>query len=231
MSVRIQAPSETSIWMNSRSVFDLYRQRARNEEVEMTCAAQAATLLDGISSRGQVVLDVGCGSGWFVHSLRSRGLDLEYWGVDATESFVSLAHSELAAYGIPNERVLHGRIEDLGGSVDHVVCMNVLTNIDNWHRPLDRMCEIAGDSIILRESFGETSQYSLVIDRFLDGALPLKVHVNTYCREEFVQFLMQRGFACEFVVDERTEGRPEQVIGYPHHWEFLIARRQQGGRE
>ncbi len=217
--------------MNSRRVFDLYRRRARNQEVEMTCAAQAATMLAGISSPGQALLDVGCGSGWFVHSLQSRGLDLEYWGVDATEPYVSLAHSELAAYGIPDEQVLHGRIEDLSGSVDHVVCMNVLTNIDNWHRPLDSMCEIAGDSIILRESFGETSQYSLVIDRFLDAGLPLKVHVNTYCRQEFADFLLQRGFSAEFVVDDRTGGIPEQVIGYPHHWEFLIARRQQGGRD
>lgn len=216
--------------MNSGSVLDLYRRRARNEEVEMTCAAQAARILAEVSSPGQKIMDVGCGSGWFVHSLQSRGLDLEYWGLDATGPFVRLAQTEIARYGIPRERILHGRIEDAEGSVDHVLCMNVLTNIDNWHRPLDRMCEIADDSIILRESFGEVAHYSLVVDRFLDAGLPLKVHVNTYSRPEVSDFLLQRGFDSEFIVDDRTGGQPEQVIGHPHHWEFLLARRQRGGR-
>lgn len=226
MSLLSGQEHESSIWTHSKSVCSLYRRRARQEDVEMTCAGQAATLLVGLSEPGQSLLDVGCGGGWFVHSLRSRGLDLDYWGVDATDLFVDIARSELTHYGVPEERILHGRVEFIEGLVDHVVCMNVLTNIDNWHRPLDRMCSIASETLILRESFGQTSTYSLVVDRFLDESIPLKVHVNRYSRTEVADFLSERGFDTCFVVDDRTGGQPEDVIGHPHHWEFLVARRR-----
>ncbi len=226
MSIRVLDADERSVWTHSSRVMDLYTARARGESDEMTCAAQAAELLSGLVSEGQSVLDVGCGGGWFARSLRDRGLGLDYWGIDATERFVELARTELRRLGVPSDQILHGLIEYVAGAVDHVICMNVLTNIDSWHRPLDSMARLAGSSIILRESFGEASSYSLVADRFLDDGVVQMVHVNTYSRDEVTVFLQERGFDCRFIMDERTGGRSEDVIGYPHHWEFLLAQRR-----
>jgi hypothetical protein len=117
------------------------------------------------------------------------------------------------------------RIEDLDGSVDHTVCLNVLSNIDNYHRPLERLLKMTKRSLILRESLKQGAEYHYVEDRFLDPGVSLNVHVNHYDVQEVCEFIRSYGFKVEQVVDERTGGQAEQVIGYPHYWTFLIADR------
>src|SRR5690606_31448414 len=127
------------IWENSDTVADLYARRCCLEAEEMTCSAQAAELLAPHITAGDQLLDVGCGSGYFFHSLKSRLPQVEYWGLDAAENLIDIGQSILPDHGLPAERLIHGRIEDLNAEVDHVMCVNVLSNIDNFHRPLERM--------------------------------------------------------------------------------------------
>lgn len=223
--IYIRSANDFNIWGCSAHMRDLYRARARDEEVEMTCAAQAAKILTTLVSPGDIVLDAGCGSGWFFHSLRRRNIEVDYFGIDNTEAFIAIGREELARFGLDQSRLNVGAVEFLEGSVEHVVCMNLLTNIDNWHRGLDRMAAVAGKSLILRESIGDTSEYRLVTDNFLDQGIDLKVHVNRYSLDEIVEFLGERGFTVERVLDQRTQGLAEDVIGYPHYWTFLVCRR------
>src|SRR3546814_18436338 len=65
-------------------------------------------------------------------------------------------------------------IEDLDGAIDHVVCMNVLSNMDNFHRPFERMLRLARKSVILRESLKDGASYSYVVDNYLDAMEPLR---------------------------------------------------------
>lgn len=217
---------QSNIWSHSEHVADLYRRRARNEDPEMDCAAQAAELLVSISSPGDSVLDAGAGAGWFLHSIRKRNLDLEYWAFDSTSAFVEIAHEELVRFGQPAQQIQLGMIEHVEGSFDHVVCMNVLSNIPNWHVPLDRLAARARKSLIIRESLGSTSHYSLVRDDYLDEGVDLNVHVNRYSVDEVSAFLRDRGFSVQAVPDERTRGVPELVIDYPHYWTFILARKE-----
>ena len=215
-----------SIWQHSVGVIELYRSRARDEAEEMTCAAQAAELIAGLAQPGDSLLDAGCGTGYFFHSLRRRAIALEYYGIDATAPFIALGRSELAAFGLPEDRLRTLRIEDFQGSADHVLCMNVLSNIDNYHRPLERLLKAARRSVILRESIKEGSSYSYVRDNFIDPDVNLHVHVNAYDRSELMAFIERYGFAAREVVDRRTGGQPEMVIGHPHYWTFLVATRR-----
>lgn len=223
--ISVGAFDDFNIWRHSRSVRDLYLARVRDEAEEMTCAAQAAELLGDVAAPGDSLLDVGCGTGWFAHSLRRRGLELDYWGVDQTEEFIDIARRELPASGVRAEQLLVGDLALLHGTVDHVVCMNVLSNIDNWLRGLDRFAAVATKSVILRESLGAVPSYRLVDDEYLDDVV-LKVHVNTYATDELIAFMDERGFDGRVVVDRRTGGAPEHVIGHPHHWTFLVFRRR-----
>ena len=68
------------IWEHSASVQELYRRRCRQEEDEMTAHAQAAELLAPFVSAGDVLLDAGCGSGYFFHSVAGRDMGLTYFG-------------------------------------------------------------------------------------------------------------------------------------------------------
>ncbi|HZP68474.1 MAG TPA: class I SAM-dependent methyltransferase [Pseudolabrys sp.] len=215
------------IWEHSTSVHDLYRRRCRKEEDEMTAHAQAAELLVPMAKAGDVLLDAGCGSGYFFHSLASRNMGLSYFGIDAAPSLIEIGREEMPAFGLPADRLRVIRIEDLDGSVDHVVCINVLSNIDNYHRPLDRLLRMARKSLILRESLKNGAEYKWVKDSYLDAGVDLGVHVNHYDLADVLSFISDRGFDARAVVDRRSGGKPELVIGHPHYWAFVVAERRQ----
>jgi SAM-dependent methyltransferase len=216
------------IWEHSATVRDLYAARARGEAEEMTCAAQAAELLAPLVTPGDALLDAGCGSGYFFHSLKRRTIPVEYYGIDAAPSLIAIGRRELPAHGLPAERLRVLRIEDLDGSVDHVLCMNVLSNIDNYHRPLERLLTMARKSLILRESAKDGAQYSYVRDPYLDPGAELKVHVNAYDAGALGTFIADQGFHVERIADRRSGGQPELVIGHPHWWTFFRAVRITG---
>jgi ubiquinone/menaquinone biosynthesis C-methylase UbiE len=213
------------IWEHSATVKELYARRCRMEEEEMTCAAQAVELLQPHVCAGDTLLDVGCGSGYFYHSLRKRCLPVEYFGIDAAPSLIAIGRQYLPAFALPADRLRVLRIEDLDGEVDHVVCMNVLSNIDNYHRPLERVLQCARKTVILRESCRDEAAYAYVRDEYLDEGSDLKVHVNTYCTREVVAFIESYGFRVEQILDRRSQGKAEIVIGYPHYWTFFLAKR------
>lgn len=217
---------EYCIWEHSSTVKELYTRRCRLEAEEMTCAAQAAELLALHVSRGDTLLDVGCGSGYFFHSLKKRDIPVEYYGIDGAPSLITIGRELMPAHGLPSERLHVTRIEDLSGSVDHVVCMNVLSNIDNFHRPLERILNVAQKTVILRESINRSPSYQYVTDNYIDKGHRLNVYVNTYDEDEMVLFIRSHGFSVTTVTDRRTNGQPENVIDFPHHWKFLIACRQ-----
>ena len=214
-----------SIWEHTETVRELYRRRCRREAEEMTSHAQAAELLAPLVSPGDVLLDAGCGSGYFFHALRDREIPVEYHGMDASPSLVEIGREELPAYGLPADRLHVLRFDDLDGEVDHVVCINVLTNLDNYHRPLERLLACARKSVILRESLKEGAEYRYVRDEYLDEGVDLRVHVNAYDRDEVSDFARERGFQVRLVEDRYTGGQPDMVIDHPHHWTFLVAER------
>lgn len=214
-----------SIWEHSSTVRELYVRRARREAEEMTAHAQAAELLAPLVTSGDTLLDIGCGTGYFFHSLRKREIPVEYFGIDASPTLVELGRQELPAFGLSRERLQALRIEDLDGEVDHVVCINVLSNLDNYHRPLDRFLRIARKSVVLRESIADEAEYRYVRDEYLDAGVDLWVHVNAYPRRELASFIESRGFRVRYVEDRHSGGQPELVIDHPHHWTFLVAER------
>lgn len=214
-----------NIWEHSRHIRELYTARARGDAEEMTCAAQAAGLLAPLVRPGDALLDVGCGSGYFLHSLRRLNIAVEYFGIDAAPSLIAIGQRELAVHGLALNRLRVLRIEDLDGRFDHVLCMNVLSNIDNWHRPLERLLKVARRSVILRESLKRGASYSYVKDVHLDPGVDLSVHVNAYDIEEVIAFITARSFTARVVEDRRCRGGAEMVIGYPHWWTFVVAER------
>lgn len=189
----------------------------------MTCAAQCAELLAPHVRPGDSLLDAGCGSGYFFHSLRKRAIPVEYLGIDAAPSLIEIGRQILPQFGLPAERLQVMRIEDLDGDVDHVVCMNVLSNLDNYHRPLERLLRCARKTVILRESAKEEAEYAYLPDKYLDDGVDLKVYVNAYPVRELTAFIESYGFQVTQIVDRHTGGKPQAVIDYPHYWTLFLA--------
>jgi SAM-dependent methyltransferase len=217
-----------NIWEHSATVRDLYARRCRREAEEMTSHRQAMRLLAPHVSAGHTLLDAGCGSGYLYHSLGALPSKVDYYGIDCSPSLLELGRKWMPAHGLSAERLMEIRLEDLHARVDHVVCINVLSNIDNYHRPLERLLLAAKRSVILRESIGESAIYSYVVDRYLDPGVELKVHVNRYARAEIVAFIESYGFDVRIHVDEHSGGQPQNVIDHPHWWTFIEAVRKAG---
>lgn len=215
--------SKYCTWEHSKTIERLYTQRCNNEAEEMTCAEQAAEILQTLVKPGDEVLDVGCGSGFFFHSLKKRNIPAEYYGIDASQKLIDIGKRILPEWGLPAERLQVMRIEDLDGDVDHVLCMNVLSHIDNYHRPLERLLKCAKQTLILRESVNDIANYSYVTDKYLDDGIDLKVYINTYPLNDIKAFIESYGFDVEIITDRRTGGKPELVIDYPHYWKFFVA--------
>src|SRR5260370_1351646 len=78
-------------------------------------------------------------------------------------------------------------------------------------------------SLRLRESAKEGAQYAYVHDPYLDPDVDLKVHVNAYDAGELEAFIASHGFRVERIIDRRSGGSPELVIGHPHWWTFFHA--------
>lgn len=215
-----------NIWEHSLTIQNLYRQRCRKEVEEMTCAAQAAELIAPLAKQGEVLLDAGCGSGYFFHSLESRSIPLKYIGIDATPALLQIGKQELPAFGLPEENLKVMRLEDLNGRADFVLCMNTLTYMENYYRPLERLLQVTQKALILRESISDQAKYSYVKDDYLDPGVDLKVHINTYGKEEVVSLIEGAGFEVNEVLDRRSNGNPEMFLRCPHYWIFLVAIRK-----
>lgn len=215
-----------NIWGHSQVVKDLYCKRAQKIAEEMTCAAQACDILTSLVSSGDTILDAGCGSGYFYHSLQKRGIDAEYFGIDSTLELIEIGRREMPKFGLCPNRLIHCRIEDISAKVDHVICLNVLSNIDNFHKPLERLLLSARTSVIIRESMSDFSSSKYVQDNFLDDGIALNVYINTYKLQEVLDFIHSYGFDTKVIVDRRTNGKVESIIGHPHYWKFIKAYRR-----
>lgn len=217
--------SKYSTWENSQSLKELYAARCLKTVEEMTCHAQSVELLSEYVTSGDMLLDVGCGSGYFYHALRKRNCPVEYYGIDAARTLIEIGKMYMPQFGLPADRLNVLRMEDMDGEMDHIVCINVLTYLDDYQRPLERMLHMARKTVILRESCHENAQYLYVVDKYLDDGVELKVHVNTYDVMEFMDFIRSYGFKVRCEEDRYTGGKPQMVIDYPHYWKFFIAER------
>jgi SAM-dependent methyltransferase len=214
-------------WANDSGTLELYRRRCRREAEEMTCAAQAAEILAPLVEPGESLLDAGCGGGYYLWSLRDRGVDVDYHGLDFTPEMVELAREETApAAGLDPSRFELGAIERLEARYDTVLCFNVLTNSPHYGLGLERLLRSARRRILLRESLGPELIVRFTPDPYLDeGARHIRVYHNCYPVDEVQQLMEAEGFAVTRIPDRRTGDGAEMVVDIPHTWRILLGQR------
>ncbi len=101
---------------------------ARNPSRLIDDGVRAEFVRLALGRRPRTVLDVGCGEGWLVSALRTRGVAV--WGVDASADLASVSRAAGAC--------LRARAEALpcrNGSIDLVTCIDVLQHIPEARVP------------------------------------------------------------------------------------------------
>ncbi len=137
---------------------DLQYRRAIGEAPEMECAKSTCALVSRVYSAGMRVVDVGCGAGHYLRSLRSRvDEQIDYLGVDANPHYIELAQR---AFPEPERFAVvdGGRLPYPDESFDIALCINVIPNIPPAPDAfLADLMRIASRFVIVRALFAENN--------------------------------------------------------------------------
>ena len=224
----IPDPKE-NIWEHSEELKALCRRRASGTEPEMDSAAQCAEMLSALGlSRGAPLLDGGCGAGHFIHSLKKRGLELDYYGLDYSPSYIQIGKEAFAELSFGPERLILESLEDLSGrEFAAAVLIKVLSFNYDYRSILCRLDAAGAEAVVIRDNFGPETRRLRETDGYLDpGWNHLEGWWNRGGRGEMEEFLGDLGWSAEWIEDRRTKGEPELVVGKPYTWGFLLAKKR-----
>jgi SAM-dependent methyltransferase len=220
-----------SIWEHSKRYTRSVAERSGGREDELDSAAQTRGLLSERLSPEATVLDVGCGGGHLWRSLAPLGLS--YFGIDGFRRAIEIGRIELADTGLPPERLRPISLEQLPPDerYDAVVSLSTLLYEPDFRRPLEVMAHAAERLLVVRSSFGATTDVRYLPDVLLDrGFESMRAYFSIFSRSDVEVFLAAEGFRVEWIEDvrqrERFGGEPEVVGGIPLPYEFLLAERR-----
>ena len=212
-------------WERRRDYAEVMYRRATGALPEMECSKAVASLLASELCPGDSVLDVGCGAGHYLRSLRQRvDTSFSYTGVDLTSLFIDAAHRAW-----PNSSEVTFRVGDIFNlafadrQFDVVMCNNVLYNLPSIVKPLHELTRVARRVVLLRtlisdRSFRIQEVYStpthpfadVPVEReFSDDGQPVSFgYLNIYSRG-YVADVVRRAAptaAVEFIEDKFFDG-------------------------
>lgn len=165
-------------WDEDEEYGKVFYERATGGLPEMESSQAVAKLLAQRIGEGEVLLDVGCGAGHYLRSLRRLlPARFEYIGVDGAPLYARLGSEAFAADGAA--RFLAGNAFALplaDGAVDVAMCNNVFLHLPSIAQPLRELCRVARRAVVVRTLVGERSFRIQEVrgagDEFDDDATP-----------------------------------------------------------
>jgi ubiquinone/menaquinone biosynthesis C-methylase UbiE len=142
------------IWDKDQAYGDVFFERAIGKREEMESAKALCTILTPLYKQKMKVLDVGCGVGHYLRSLRTR-LDenIDYTGTDITQSYI-----ERAKKAFPNTPFYVEDIHNLSfkdNTYDIVTCNNVLLHLPPPpKKAISELLRVSKNYVVLRLPIG-----------------------------------------------------------------------------
>ncbi len=116
------------LWDQVPHYGDTLYKRATGELDEMESSKSLSRFLKNYYQKGDSVVDIGCGAGHYLRSLRTHlDSDINYTGADATEYYVHLARKANPDVNFYQEDIFNLSFED--ESFDMVLCNNVILHL------------------------------------------------------------------------------------------------------
>ena len=144
-------------WDEEKHYGDLFYKRATGQSPEMESSKAISRLIKEFYQPKDTLLDVGCGAGHYLRSLRNIvDNDINYSGVDPTPYYIEMANK--AYNGSANFKI--GGVFDIphpDKSFDIVMCNNVVMHIppENIQKAFDELIRVARKKVVIRAMFGE----------------------------------------------------------------------------
>lgn len=144
------------IWERNPAYGDLLYKRAIGDEQEMESSKVLCEIISRFYSPKMSVLDVGCGAGHYLLSLRERvDPNIKYYGIDATEYYVELANKAFS----DRDMFSVGNIFDLkfdACAFDIVISSNVILHLPPPPtKAIEELIRVSIKYIIIRTLFGD----------------------------------------------------------------------------
>lgn len=148
--------SSARLWEKEAEYGRVFFRRATGKAPEMECSKAAAKQLIDVLKPGMRVLDVGCGAGHYLVSLRKQfPFPFFYQGVDVTPYYIELAQK---AFNKDPQAVF--RIADIhklpfpAKEFDIVLCCNVLLHLPFIASPMRELWRVTGKTLLVRTLVG-----------------------------------------------------------------------------
>jgi ubiquinone/menaquinone biosynthesis C-methylase UbiE len=147
------------VWNADSGYGDILYRRALGALPEMESARAIAQLLKDQVRCDDRLLDVGCGAGHYLRSLRQAiSVPFSYTGADATALYIALArqawHCDTAArFAVADAFAL----PFADGAFDLVMSCNLLLHLPSIARPLQELVRVSRRHVVVRTLIGERS--------------------------------------------------------------------------
>ena len=174
----------------------LYR-RAVGELPEMESSKAAARQVARKLTRGDKLLDVGCGPGHYLKSLQNVvPYPFKYVGVDTSSDYLALARRAFVTDATTIFE--HGDIFSLpfqNDEFDIVMCNNVLLHLPTVAKPISELIRVSRKHVIVRMLIGQQSFVVQCVspaedgDDFDDDGQPRAFHFLNIYSEKFIKRL------------------------------------------
>jgi len=146
-------------WTAAPSYGDVFYQRAIGKAPEMESSKAAAKQLKGLITSKTNLLDVGCGAGHYLSSLRREySVPFSYEGADITPHYIRLAKKAFANDPKANFRVASiGKLPYKPKMFDVVLCCNVLLHLPDIVTPIRELWRVTRGTLLIRTYIGEAN--------------------------------------------------------------------------
>ncbi len=143
-------------WNEEKDYGDMFYKRAVGELPEMESSKAVCEILKPLYNENMSLLDVGCGAGHYLRSLRLHlNPNICYHGTDATPYYIELAKK---AYNNP-ELFTVGSVLDLpfeNNSYDIVMSNNLVMHLPpNLEKPFSELLRVSKKHVVIRAMFGD----------------------------------------------------------------------------
>ncbi|MDH5524793.1 MAG: class I SAM-dependent methyltransferase [Desulfobulbaceae bacterium] len=151
--------NQWKVWDDDKGYGEVLFKRAIGDLPEMESSKKIALVLKKYFEVNNHILDVGCGAGHYLKSLRKEfGANFSYLGVDATQNYIDLAKKAFQDDDLCDFKVSDiFNLELQDSSYDLVMCNNVFLHLPSIKKPLTELVRVARGQVVVRLLAGSRS--------------------------------------------------------------------------